>query len=277
VGPRAHERRSAHHHAGVPVGAEPKRDGIVISFQNLDAICARLRPEEALIVRIAYRTGMRWSEVSAMRRRYLHVDPGDGIVEGGGYCVINPRIGAVHEDVHSHRYFGPPKSGPEGRIEPGFDPGRMMDLPPFLTEMIRAHLASLTERPLAPEATEEEQAAWTANHDLLFPNRTGLPRQYDNWNGKWRRMCDGWEATPRKAAGEPIIRGLRLHDCKHTHASIMDDLGIHTVMRDYRLGHATPGTRGVYSHPTLQMRLALVNGLQRVWESHYKGDYGAAT
>jgi integrase len=260
----------------VAVDVKPKREGILIAFTDLDAICARLNRDEALLVQIAFWTGMRWSEVAAMRRRYLHLEESAGIVDGGGYYVINPRIGALHEDVHSHRYFGAPKSGPDGRLAPSYEPGRVVDLPPFLVEMIRAHLKTLTEPTLAQDATEAEKAAWEANCDLLFPNRKGAPRQYDNWNSKWRKVCDGWEATPRKAAGEPIVVGLRLHDCKHSHGAMMDDLGTHSVMRDYRLGHATPGTRGVYSHPTLQMRLDLVNGLQRAWESHYKRDYDAA-
>jgi integrase len=267
--PRRGTRRNV-----VAVDAKPKREGIVISFTDLDAICARLSSAEAVLTQVAFWTGMRWSEVAAMRRRNLHLE--EGIVEGGGYYVIDPRIGAVHEDVHSQRFYGPPKSGPDGRLAPAYEPGRVVDLPPFLVAMIRAHLETLVEPSLAEDATEEEAQAWAANHDLLFPNRNGAPRQYDNWNSKWRRVCDGWEATLRKAAGDAIIMGLRLHDCKHTHASMMDDLGIHTVMRDYRLGHATPGTRGVYSHPTLQMRLTLVNGLQRVWESHYTCDYAAA-
>jgi hypothetical protein len=48
----------------------------------------------------------------------------------------------------------------------------------------------------------------------------------------------------------------------------MDDLGVHSVMRDYRLGHATPGTRGVYSRPTREMRTTLINGLQSRWTAH---------
>lgn len=260
----------------VAVDAKPKREGIVITLSTLDAICARLNRDEALLARIAFWTGMRWSEVAAMRRRYLHLEERAGIVEGGGYYVIDPRIGAMHEDVHSHPFFGAPKSGPDGRLAPTFEPGRVVDLPPFVVEMIRAHLATLTEPTLAQDATEGEQQAWEANHDLLFLNSKGAPRLYANWNSKWRRACDGWPASPRKAANEAIVMGLRLHDCKHSHASMMDDLGIHSVMRDYRLGHATPGTRGVYSHPTLQMRLDLVNGLQRTWESHYKRDCDAA-
>lgn len=265
-------RRGARRNAAAPPDAKPKREGIVVTLSTLDAICARLKPADALLVQTAFWTGMRWSEVAAMRRRFLHLEHEDGLVERGGYYVIDPAAGAVHEDVHSRRFFGPPKSGAPGRLAPEYPPGRIVDLPPFLTEMIRQHLATLVTPTLWPNA-QEEREDWAEHHDLVFPNRNGAPRQYDNWNGLWRRVCDGWPASPRKSAAEAIITGLRLHDCKHSHGAMMDDLGIHSVMRDYRLGHATPGTRGVYSRPTLQMRLSLINGLQHTWDAHYGGDY----
>jgi Phage integrase, N-terminal SAM-like domain len=88
--------------------------------------------------------------------------------------------------------------------------------------------------------------------------------RHDTWMQRWRRACDvGTEADP-----EPIAETLRLHDGKHFHGTMMDDQGAHTVMRDYRLGHATPGTRGVYSHPTIDMRVQLISKLQRAWEAH---------
>jgi hypothetical protein len=51
---------------------------------------------------------------------------------------------------------------------------------------------------------------------------------------------------------------------------MMDDHGAHTVMRDYRLGHATPGVRGVYSYPTIEMRVQLISLLQEAREAHQK-------
>jgi hypothetical protein len=43
---------------------------------------------------------------------------------------------------------------------------------------------------------------------------------------------------------------LRLHDGKHSHGAMMDDLGTHRVMREYRLGHSDGSARAVYEHPT---------------------------
>jgi integrase len=263
-------RRGTRRNAAASTDAKPKREGIVITLTTVDAICARLKPAEALLVQIAFWTGMRWSEVAAIRLRFLHVKPGDGIVEGGGYYVIDPFVGAVHEDVHSRRFFGPPKSGASGRLAPEYPAGRLVDIPPFLAEMIRPYLTTRDEPALAPNVTDEQRQAWDEHRDLLLPNRKGAPRQYDNWNTLWRRACDGRAASSGTQVTEAIIAGLRLHDCKHSHAALMDDLGIHPVMRDYRLGHTTPGTRGVYSHPTPQMRLDLIKGLQRTWDEHNK-------
>jgi integrase len=229
-----------------------RREPILITLDALDAICARLRHAEALLVTVVFWTGMRWSEVAAMRRSHLHLTPATKRKPAGGYYLIDPDTGAVHEDVHSHRFFGPPKSGADGQLTPDHKPGRVVDLPPFLADMLLAHLDAMT-----------------ADQDLLFPNTKGAARQYDTWNNtRWRPACDGAAASPRKQATKPIAKGLRLHDGKHFHAAMMDDLGTHTVMRDYRLGHTTPGTRGVYSRPTRQMRDTLIKGLQSQWEAH---------
>ena len=84
---------------------------------------------------VAAFTGMRWGEVCGMRRAFLHV-PGDapgavgGSAAGGAWYVIDPQMGAVHEDVHSRRFFGPPKGGY----------GRVVDLPPFLADLLARHI-----------------------------------------------------------------------------------------------------------------------------------------
>jgi integrase len=208
------------------VNGQHRRLPILITLDTLDAICERLHPAEALLAQVVFWTGMRWSEVAAMRRSYLHLTAAAGTKQAGGYCLIDPDDGAVHEDVHGHRHYGPPESGADGQLAPEYKPGRVINLPPFLAEMLLAHLETMA-----------------TGQDLLFPNRKGVVRQYDNWNtGRWRKACDGWPATPRKNAAEPIVKGLRLHDGKHFHAATMDNLGTHPVMRDYRLGHATPET-----------------------------------
>lgn len=250
-------RRGIKKNAELRPDRPPKREPIVFDLDTLDAICDRLRAHEALLVRIVYWTGMRWSEVAGMRRSFLHVGKGDGIVEEAGYYVIDPYIGAVHEDASSRRFFGPAKSGATGRLQPGLPSGRIIDLPPFLVALIEEHLKTLPE-----------------GQELLFANGKGDPLRYDDWNtNRWRKAVDGRpEYKPpigrARPTLEPIILGLRLHDGKHSHGAMLDEMFIHPAMRDYRLGHATPGTRGVYSRPTVQMRIDLVNALQRAHEQH---------
>ena len=121
-----------------PTYRPPKREPIVFDLTVLDRICARLRPYEALLVRIVYWTGMRWSEVAGLRRSFLHIETGDGVVDGAGFYVIDPYLGAVHEDASSRRFFGPAKSGATGRLLPDCPPGRIVDLPPFLVTIDQA-------------------------------------------------------------------------------------------------------------------------------------------
>lgn len=228
-------------------GVKPKREPILITLDQLDRICGRLNHADALLVTVVFWTGMRWSEVAAMRRSFLHLEPEAGVIDGAGYYLIDPAVGAVHEDVHSRRFLGPPKSGSTTRLTSRHKAGRVMDLPPFLVAMLRDHVAGLPE-----------------GQDGVFTNRNGRFHGHDTFMVRWRRACD----TGTVDDPEPIAETLRIHDGKHFHATMIDDEGAHTVMRDYRLGHATPGTRGVYSHPTIDMRVQLISNLQRAWEAH---------
>lgn len=107
--------------------------------------------------------------------------------------------------------------------------------------------------------------------DAVCTNRNGLFHGHDTWMVRWHRACDtGTEADP-----EPIAETLRIHHGKYFHATMIDDQGAHAVMRDYRLGHATPGRRGVYSHPTIDMRVQLISKLQQAWEAHQERRNGS--
>lgn len=234
------------------VTAAPPREGVVISLDQAEAIMLRLRPDEALLVLIALFTGLRWSELAAMRRRYLTLHPPRDGQPASGWYFVDPADGAVHEDRHSRRFLDAPKSGaPRGRI---------IDLPPFLALILLAYLDTL------PDA-----------QDVLFPplrDRGGARfRNYDSWNStSWRPACDGRPAKVYKngrvrEAVAPIHKGLRLHDCKHTHKAMLNDGRIHEVMQNDRLGHAQKGTPGVYSHPTPQMRAETVAWLEQVWQT----------
>jgi integrase len=227
--------------------------GVDVPLATWEQILARLWPEDALLARVIYFTGMRWSEVSAMRARFLTLTPArDGHPAAGSYH-LHPDIGAVHEDVAGHRHYGSPKSGP----------GRDFDLPPFLVEMLIAHLATLPKpgRDVHPD-----------DADLIFPDHAGRPHSESNWKKRWRRATDGREVasyarTVESDGWAPIWPGLRPHDGKHSHGARLDDAGTHRVMRDYRLGHDDGSTRAIYEHPTPAMRRKLIIDLQTLWET----------
>jgi integrase len=252
--PRRSQRRG-------PAASRP-RQGIVIPIPVVETILGRLPGEaERLIVLIALTSGMRWSEVAGMRLDYLTLrPPGQDGSPASGHYLIDPQVGALHEDVHSRPYFGPPKSGSADSLGPGYQPGRVIDLPPFLALLLLAYTATLRKTELG----------------LLFPSvRKAKPRSYDGWNtGRWRPACDGRPASVSakghslREAVPPVWPGmpLRFHDLKHTAKAIMNNLRIHPAMQDYRLGHTTPGVPGVYSHPTDEMRRELINALQTFWE-----------
>jgi len=98
------------------------------------------------------------------------------------------------------------------------------------------------------KAQVEERLAWgpayQADNDLVFCREDGTP------------IHPGWfpKAFNRRTrrAGLPTTR---LHDLRHTHASIALAAGIHPKVVSERLGHASIGTTlDTYSHaiPALQ-------------------------
>ena len=98
-----------------------------------------------------------------MRTGYLRLQPA-GLGIGGGVYEVDAQLGAVHEDVHAHRYFGPPKDGRS----------RNIDLPVFLAQLLSERVETVGGRP------------------LLFANRRGEPIS--------RHVTEGCRATP--ATGE---------------------------------------------------------------------------
>lgn len=226
---------------------DTSRKGIATTLEVVEAICARLPPSEALLVRTKAFSGMRWGEVAGLRRSFLMLMPATGDGPASGWYDIDAEVGAVHEDKSGHRYFGPPKDRE----------ARTVELPPFLVEQLLAHL----------EAMPRER-------DLLFVDSQGSAHRRSNFSRyRWRPACDGWperEATrnhPGHVAAPPILTGLRPHDMRHTLETWLQEDGVRQVAIDERLGHVTPGMSGRYGHGTPVMRAQILAFLQRRWET----------
>ncbi|MFO8143201.1 MAG: tyrosine-type recombinase/integrase [Dehalococcoidales bacterium] len=99
-----------------------------------------------------------------------------------------------------------------------------------------------------------------ADDDLVFADPEGKPLLPDTISNAWRKLI--------KRVG---LKGIRLHDARHTHASLMLKQGVHPKIVQERLGHATISTTlDLYSHvsPGLQQAAAesfdkLLNGRRK--------------
>ena len=231
---------------------QPVRAGVAAELSTVLAVCRRLPAQESLMALTAVFTRMRWGEVCGIRIGALRVQPA-GLGVGGGVYEIDARFGAVHEDVHSRRYFGPPKDGR----------ARLIDLPVFLAGLLNEH------------------AEAAGGRLVLFTNRRGDPIRHTDFLRLWRAACDGrpTQYGPRgevRAPAEPPLHpGLRFHDLRHTHKTMLTELGVPEVLQDERLGHHPPGMRSVYGHTTRRMHEELVDGLQRSWERELAQGIGA--
>ena len=126
---------------------------------------------------------------------------------------------------------------PSGGMEltaPKSGRGRVVVLPAQSVEALAAH------RDRQPEAV--------GNGEFIFCHPGGAPLDPDQVTKEFKKMA-------KKARFED----LRLHDLRHTHASLMLAEGVHLKVTSERLGHSSTNTTGnLYSHvqPTVQKQAA---------------------
>lgn len=236
--PAAPPMRLRHRRTGA---GTPVRPGVAGGVETVLAVCARMPEQSALMAVVALFTGMRWGEVCGMRRQHLHA-PGEPGGPHGAWYRIDATNGAVHEDVHAHRFFGAPKGGA----------GRIIDLPGFLADLLTEHTANIGGR------------------ELLFANRRSAAIRHTDFLAHWRPACDGTCTEPvlggaAPNALAPICPGLRFHDLRHTHKTMLVELEVPEVLQDERLGHRPTGMHAVYAHTTPTMRKQMIEGLERIW------------
>jgi len=83
-----------------------------------------------------------------------------------------------------------------------------------------------------------------SDDDLVFCHYDGKPYLPDSITQAWHKL-----------AHRCGLKGIRLHDARHTHASLMLKQGVHPKIVQERLGHASISiTLDTYSHvaPGLQ-------------------------
>ena len=162
-------------------------------------------------------TGMRRSELLALRWCDVDLD----------LCEVSV-IRSLHHLHDGSLVFRQPKTA-KGR--------RMIALTPSTALMLREYKKH-------QEVTRLMLGMPLKDDDLVFSQVDGKPLLPDT-------VSHAWAKTVKRAG----LKHFRLHDGRHTHASIMLKQGIHPKIVQERLGHATISTTlDLYSHvaPGLQ-------------------------
>lgn len=90
----------------------------------------------------------------------------------------------------------------------------------------------------------------------------GVPGPFD-----WDSSRVGEErAEAAVACWAPIAPDLTPHGLRHSHKTLMEELGTPKPLMDERMGHRDHTVAGRYSHPTDVMRQHLKDGLTGAWE-----------
>lgn len=173
-------------------------------------------------------TGMRRGEALALRWRDIDFDAATLSVRRSVTVVKTKGAGET-------LVVGTPKSGK----------ARVIDVDPETLGKLRSYRAQLASV-LLSLGRDDALVLGTIEGDARHPER--FSRTF------------GYRLTAaRKALGEDTLPDIRLHDLRHTHATLLLRAGVHPKIVSERLGHSKVSiTLDVYSHavPTLQREAA---------------------
>jgi len=175
-------------------------------------------------------TGMRRSELLAVRLCDVDLL---------GLQISVSRTMQYLSGVKNHVTFKEPKSKKSRRL---------IALSPSTAFVLDEHLKSqgkMRESLQLPPITE---------NDLVFSHWDGTPLLPDSISHAWVKLV-------RKCG----LKGIRLHDARHTHATIMLKQGVHPKVVQERLGHSTISTTlDTYSHVSPGMQEAAARGFDDI-------------
>ncbi len=167
-------------------------------------------------------TGMRRSELLALRWTGIDLL----------LCQIS-----VNRTVHQLRnrtiISGEPKTGKRKRME---------SLSPSTATILREHKEQQAQ-------IRQSLGLMLSDDDLVFSQLEGKPLLPDSITQAWRKLARRTE-----------LKGIRLHDARHTHISLMLKQGIHPKIVQERLGLASIHiTLDIYSHVIPELQEAAAN------------------
>ncbi len=180
-------------------------------------LAVTISDEWAALWRLALLTGMRRGEILGLK--WEDVDLARGVL------AVKRTLSRGAKGAYT---FGTPKTA-HGR--------RSIALPPSVVESLKSHRRKQLEgRLVLGEAYQDK--------DLVFANTLGEPLHPNSLAHRFHQLT--------KQAGLPRIR---IHDLRHTSATLMLANGVHPKIAQERLGHADVSmTLNRYSHVTMDMQ-----------------------
>jgi integrase len=186
---------------------------------------------ELLIITAAW-TGARWGELTGLQRCNLDLN--------GGSLFVDRLVGALHESS-TQLWLAPPKTSASVR---------RIDLPPFLTGLLSAHLDALDGERVFPSVDGE----WLRRSNFI--RRVLRPAVDGNLT----------VASPRVRT-EPIAPGLTFHGLRHSHKTWLIADGVPEIAQARRLGHHLDNrVVETYSHVAPEVERRLLHSLEQRWQ-----------
>ncbi|WP_409332427.1 site-specific integrase [Trujillonella humicola] len=174
--------------------------------------------DAAMAWRLLAATGMRRGEALALRWRDIDLD--------AGRLAVRRSIGVVKNKGAGQQLV-------EGSTKTG--QSRVVDLDAGTVVALRAYRA----------ARQEVARELVRDGALVLSNVDGTPRHPERFSRQFITHL----ARARRALGDEQLPAIRLHDLRHTHASLLLADGVPVKVVSERLGHANATiTLTVYQH-----------------------------
>jgi hypothetical protein len=229
----------------------------VIPPERIILLADRLGPVDGLRVLTTGFVGPRYGESAGVHRDNL-VRTREQLWQGGVWtCPVLRIVEEVAEYDLYDKATGK-KTGTFHGIEETKNDGskRDVDLPPFLALLLAYRQADC-------ERTGRERG---------FPTLGGKLWRRGNWSRILRPAADGAPPrqgnrhVPSRPAWEPIAPGVDMLALRHTADSFQSQIGVAEPLAYESMGHKRQGIKAVYQRPTVEMRIARLEGLEEIFQ-----------
>lgn len=214
--------------------ARPKDEIHPWTAQQLDAFlrfCADKGVTNEVAYRLAAFTGLRRGELLALQWRDLDLDKST--------LAVRRSVSLIKEPGRRELVVGPPKSGKE----------RVVNLDPDTVDLLRKWRLERAKMSLQ----------LVRNDAVVFGTIQNAFQDPDHFSQSFDRQVARCRTAVLAADPEAEFPRIRLHDVRHTHATLMLKAGVPVKVVSERLGHASVTiTLNIYAHvlPGMQAEAA---------------------